>query len=79
MKLKNRSYALLAGAAAIAVAAIAIAQPPGGGFAGGFADRMSATLAEPFVGMLNNGEKQEGLFSIAPTGASTAQIGRAHV
>jgi hypothetical protein len=51
--------------------AVAGAQPPG---PGGFMDRMQAALAEPFVGLLAGEQKAEGLFSIAPTGISTAPV-----
>jgi hypothetical protein len=39
----------------------------------GFANRMQAALAEPFTGLLA-AEKVDGLFSIAPTGVSTAGV-----
>jgi hypothetical protein len=50
----------------------AAAQPPGGG--GPFAERARTALAEPFVGLSAQGRPEAGLFSIAPTGVSTAGV-----
>ncbi len=50
-----------------------LAQPP----RGGFAERARAALAEPFVGITVAGETETGLFSIEPTGVSTANVRQA--
>ena len=41
---------------------------------GGFAQRMQAVLAEPFVGLTTDGSVQPGLFELEPTGVSTANV-----
>ncbi|MDX1561784.1 MAG: DUF3500 domain-containing protein [Gammaproteobacteria bacterium] len=56
-------------------ATVVLAQP--GGFAGGFAQRMQAVLAEPFVGLTADGEVEQGLYSLEPTGVSTERVRRA--
>jgi hypothetical protein len=52
------------------VCVLVAAQPPA---PPGFGERMRATLAEPFMGLFA-AQKIEGLFSIAPTGVSTAPV-----
>jgi hypothetical protein len=50
----------------------AAAQPPAGG--NPFGERARAALAEPFVGLTAAGQRQAGLFEVAPTGVSTAGV-----
>jgi hypothetical protein len=76
----RRSWLLLA---ALAVAPLAIAQPPGsggpppqGGF-GGFAQMEARALAEPFKGVTTNGTVMPGLYGIRSTGVSTEPVVRA--
>jgi hypothetical protein len=59
-----------AGTAVAVTAAAALAQP--GGF--GFAQRMQQVLSEPFVGLTADGEIESGLFALASTGVSTADV-----
>ena len=57
----------LAGATAL-IATLALAQP------GGFAQRMQAVLAEPFVGLTAEGDIETGLYTLEETGVSTAGV-----
>jgi hypothetical protein len=70
MTLRRKLVAVLAAPVIGLACVLAVAQraaPPG------FAERMQATLAEPFTGLLA-AQKIDGLFSIAPTGVSTAPV-----
>jgi hypothetical protein len=50
------------------ITGIAFAQP------GGFNQRMRDVLAEPFVGLTADGTVESGLYSLEPTGVSTADV-----
>jgi hypothetical protein len=71
MRIRRVHAALLlcTGAAAV-LAGIALAQPRGGPFA----ERARAALAEPFVGLTTDGTPASGLFPLAATGVSTANV-----
>jgi hypothetical protein len=71
MRPNRKLHLPLACAGALLLGAVVVAQPPG---PGGFMERMRATLAEPFVGLLAGDDKVDGLFPIAPTGVSTAPV-----
>jgi hypothetical protein len=72
-KIRTRRFVAAVAAVAGIGAVAALAQPPGG-FGGGFADRMQTALAEPYEGLILDGEKQPDLFRIEPTGISTAPV-----
>jgi len=59
--------------AALAVASTTALAQPGGGFGA----RMQQGLAEPFVGLTTNGQPVPGLFTVSPTGVSTAAVRQA--
>jgi hypothetical protein len=57
--------------AAAVITTAALAQPGG---RGGFGQRMQAVLAEPFVGLTADGTPETGLFELAQTGVTTAEV-----
>ena len=63
----TRKTFALAGATAL-IATLTLAQP------GGFAQRMQAVLAEPFVGLTTDGDVETGLYTLEETGVSTADV-----
>ncbi|HUF74362.1 MAG TPA: DUF3500 domain-containing protein [Gammaproteobacteria bacterium] len=63
----TRKTIALAGFAAV-IGTIALAQP------GGFAQRMQAALAEPFVGLTADGTVETGLYALKSTGVSTDDV-----
>ena len=62
-----KQASMVAGVTAL-VAVLAVAQP------GGFAQRMQAVLAEPFVGLTADGSVETGLFQLGGAGASTEEV-----
>ena len=66
----TRKTGALVGLTAV-IATAALAQP--GGF-GGFNQRMQAVLAEPFVGLTDDGTVETGLFTIEATGVGTEGV-----
>ena len=69
-KMMTRITGAFVGLTAV-IATAALAQP--GGF-GGFNQRMQAVLAEPFVGLTDNGTVETGLFTIEATGVGTEGV-----
>ena len=68
----HHTIAAALGAAALATAYVAAQPAPGG-----FAQRMQAALAEPFVGLKTGDSPEQGLFRIEPTGVTTAPVRQA--
>jgi hypothetical protein len=64
--MRSKTFAL-AGLTAL-IGTFALAQP------GGFAQRMQAVLAEPFVGLTADGDIETGLYTLEETGVSTAGV-----
>lgn len=67
----NGKTIAVAGFAAAAITAIALAQPGG---RGGFGQRMQSVLAEPFIGLTADGTVETGLFALEKTGVGTGDV-----
>jgi Protein of unknown function (DUF3500) len=70
-RIVNGKSIAIAGVAAAAITAIALAQPGG---RGGFGQRMQSVLAEPFVGLTADGTPEAGLFTLEQTGVDTDDV-----
>lgn len=68
--LRTRACRTVPALAALAAAGTALAQPGGNPFV----ERMREALAEPFVGLTNDGTVEPGLFEVEATDATTAPV-----